>query len=341
MARDSEIQVIAPNLSRRVSGVTATISAVTPKQTAFINVVTTGNRFECNAPHLPFWKLLFLPKGRRVWHARRNNEMLVGILLKKIFRRDFKLVFTSSSPRKRGRFTQFLLRYMDAIVATASQNADVMPFCTSVVPHGVDTETFSPGKADLFGIGHNRVIGCFGRIRHMKGTHDFITAMCVVLRKNPDWTALIVGNVTQNHADYASGLQKKIDQEGMSDRIIFKEEVPLTQIPDAYRSISLYVAPSLLEGYGLTPFEAMASGIPTVATNVGAQSLAIENSGGGRLVEPGDAEALTKACADMLENRDTLTEAGHAARRHVETHFAIENEARALVEVYQGLLDAE
>ena len=43
----------------------------------------------------------------------------------------------------------------------------------------------------------------------------------------------------------------------------------------------------------------------------------------------------------MLENRNTLAEAGIAARQHVERHFAIENEARALVEVYQGLLAAE
>ena len=341
MARDSDIQVIAPNFSRRLSGVTASINSVVPHQVQLMEIATTGNVSDPALPHIPVWKIPFLSRKRRIWHARRNNEMIVGVLLKYVFRSDLKLVFTSSSPRKRGRLTHFLLRHMDAIIATADQNAKVMPHTEAIVPHGVDTEVFAPGDEDVFGIGHKRVIGCFGRIRQKKGTHDFVKAMCAVLPEHPDWIAVIVGKVTKAHKEYAQSLRSDIAKNGLNDRILFKDEVPLSKVADAYRSLSLYVAPSHLEGYGLTPFEAMSSGVPTIATRVGAQALAVGNSGAGCAVDPNNPDALTKACADMLENRNTLAEAGIAARQHVEQHFAIENEARALVEVYQRLLAAE
>jgi mannosyltransferase len=341
MATRPDIEVIAPNLSRRVSGVTASINAVLPHQTKLIGIVTTGNVSEPALPRVPLWKIPFMNRKRRVWHARRNNEMIVGWLLKRVFFCNLKLVFTSSSPRKRGGLTHFLLNRMDAIVATADQNARVMPYTTAIVPHGVDTNRFLPGQSDLFGIGHQRVIGCFGRVREMKGTHHFVNAMCEVLPDHPEWRAVIVGKVTQDHETFAQRLRDQIAAKGLSDRITFEEEVPLSRIPEAYQSLSLYVAPSLLEGYGLTPFEAMSSGVPTIATKVGAQGLAIGNSGAGHAVDPDDTAALTNACADMLENRNTLAEAGIAARKHVQTHFAIENEAAALVQVYRDLLNAK
>jgi len=318
-----------------------TIHSVAVRQAGLIGIAMTGYIKNPDIPHVSIWKIPFLPRRTRVWHARRNNEMLVGIILKHVFRVPLKLVFTSSSPRKRGHFTQFLLKFMDGIVATAQQNADIMPFVTEIVPHGVDTDTFKPGQADVFGIGHDKVIGCFGRVRALKGTHHFVNAMCEILPDNPGWVAIIVGRVCPKHKAYAQELRKKIEAHGLSDRILFNPEVSLGAVAAAYQSLSLYVAPSLLEGFGLTPFEAMASGVPTIATEVGAQGLAVKDTRGGRAVPPDEPEALKAACAEMLEDRDTLTGAGIAARRHIEARFCIKNEAQALVNVYRSLLEAD
>ena len=64
-------------------------------------------------------------------------------------------------------------------------------------------------------------MGCFGRIRHQKGTDLFVDAMIALLPQFPDWTAVITGRVTPEHRGFADELKKKVDAAGLSDRIVF------------------------------------------------------------------------------------------------------------------------
>ena len=112
----------------------------------------------------------------------------------------------------------------------------------------------------------------------------------------------------------------------------------MDQIAEWYQVLDLFIAPQRWEGFGLTPLEAMACGVPVVATDVGAFSEIVTDPSLGRVVEPGDIPALADAAADMLSDRDSLTRSGTAARSHVEQNFDINGEAKTLVALYERLL---
>ncbi len=335
MTAPEDIAVIAPNLNRRLSGVTATVIALVPMQARKIGIVATGTGLPSGLPYVPIWTLPFLKRRLRVWHARRNNELLLGILLRSLGLMRLRLVFTSSSPRKRGRLTNWMARRCDALVATTPVNAEVMPGPCQIIPHGVDTDHFAPGTPHDYGTGAQKLIGCFGRVRPMKGTHHFVESMCRLLPDHPGYSAVIMGRITPEHAEYGDDLRTRIKAAGLEDRILFKDELSLTEMPAAYRALSLYVAPSLLEGFGLTPLEALSSGVPVVATDVGAFADFVSQDCG-EIVAKDDPDALTGTIAAML-TRD-LPAMGRAGRARVIDQFGLDREADALVALYRELL---
>lgn len=338
----SSIEVITPNLKRRLSGVTATVARLVPVQRNYINIVATGYGLPKEVPCARLWQMLALPRDRwRVWHARRNDEMLIGWLLKAFGRRKLRLVFTSADPRERTGWTKFLLSKMDATIGTSQKTAAVMPEGCVVIPHGVDTGFFHPeGPSRRFFPDYHRVIGCFGRIRDDKGTHVFIEAMCRVLPHYPNWSALALGRVTPQWQGYMHSLQILVQEAGLEERIKLLPEMPVGQINQGYRGLSLFVAPSIEEGFGLTPLEAMAAGVPTIATRgAGAYSDLVDEGRTGFLFEAGNVEDLAAYIRCYLDDPQKLAAAGQAARAHVLENFSIETEAKALVEVYRRLLD--
>ena len=95
-----EIEVIAPNLKKRLSGVTTTVVRLVPLQAKSIGIVTTGPGLPSDLPHVALARTFVLPRNRwRVWHARRNTEMALGLLLRHLFRRRLRLLFTSAAQR--------------------------------------------------------------------------------------------------------------------------------------------------------------------------------------------------------------------------------------------------
>ena len=75
---------------------------------------------------------------------------------------------------------------------------------------------------------------------------------------------------------------------GLQDRILFLPEVPVEEMPRWYQALDLLVAPQRWEGFGLTPLEAMACGVPVIATTVGAFDELVVEGETGRLIPPGD-----------------------------------------------------
>ncbi len=104
------------------------------------------------------------------------------------------------------------------------------------------------------------------------------------------------------------------------------------------KEMDLFTAPARWEGFGLTPLEAMACGVPTVAARVGAYETLIRDGQTGSLIAPGDASALTVALARWLDDDAARAQAGADARAHVTANHAIEGEAQALVDLYRRML---
>ena len=341
-----EIKVIAPNLKRRLSGVTATISRLLPVQARSIGIVATGPGLPAHVPSIPLRSVIRMSGRRcRVWHARRNTEMLFGLILRHVMRKRLKLVFTSASQRVHTRYTRLLISGMDAVIATSHRTGSYLRGRPArVIRHGIDTGAFRPceDRSALrreLGLPDGVTIGCYGRIRRQKGTDVFVDAMLDLLPRHSRATALVMGRATEKHARFLQDLREKVARTGFTDRILFLPETRVEDMPRWYQALDLLVAPQRWEGFGLTPLEAMACGVPVVATTVGAFDELVEEGKTGRLIPPGDSKRMCAAVEAALASPDALLQWSVAARRRVEQGFRIEDEAAALNALYRELLD--
>ncbi len=339
------VTVIAPNFKRRLSGVTSTIVQLVPALSRMgLRIAVTGPGLPGELPRVrvrDLWRLWQRPAhgSCRVWHARRNTEMAAGIFMRDILQMRLKLVFTSAAQRHHKAFTKWLIRRMDKVIATSARSGSYLQVPHEVVLHGIDTQAFRPAVSEqeafsASGLPGKYAVGCSGRIRHQKGTDLFVASMIELLPLFPDWTAIITGRTTAENQVFQRALQQQIDSAGMGRRIMFLGEVE--DIKTWYRRFSLFVAPSRNEGFGLTPLEAMSSGAPVVTSDAGAYSELV-GEGAGEVTAAGDGAALTRAIANYLKDAEMTRRSGAVARQHVLARFRLENEARALNDIYAAL----
>ena len=125
--------------------------------------------------------------------------------------------------------------------------------------------------------------------------------MLRILPSRPEATAVVLGCWKAGDISFQRTLVKKTRAAGMHHRVIFMGEVSAERMPGLMQGLALLVAPPRYEGFGLTPLEAMACGVPVVASNAGAFAEMIEAGMTGHIVPVGDVGALTRAIASLLD----------------------------------------
>jgi mannosyltransferase len=230
---------------------------------------------------------------------------------------------------------------MDAVIATTQKAADCVPNTTAVVHHGIDLARFagvdkSTAWADS-GLPGRHGIGVFGRVRHDKGTDVYVDAMLRVLPHFPGFTAVIAGLAQPKHQAYEAELKARIAAAGLSDRIVFLGEVPSGEVHRWYQRCVLCVACPRYEPFGLTPFEAAATGCALVCSRTGAFEELVQPGINGELVPTGDADALAQALSCLLGDPAALQAMGQQARDRVTRHFSLQAEADGIAAVYRRL----
>jgi mannosyltransferase len=261
-------------------------------------------------------------------------------VLRDVLRAPLKLIFNSAAQRRHKALTRWMLRRMDAVIATSERSGAFLEVPYTVVPHGTDFDHFHPARdsADDYastGLPGKYAIGCTGRIRHQKGTDLFVDAMVRLLPNYPDWTAVITGRTTSDNLAFERELKAKVASAGLTQRIIFLGDVE--DIAVWYRRFTLFVAPSRQEGFGLTPLEAMASETAVVTSDAGSFPTMIEPDVNGAIVPAGDGEALTAAIEPYLRDPQRTKDAGRAALEFVQSNFSLAAEARGIRAVYDRL----
>jgi mannosyltransferase len=339
-----DLELIVPNLHRRYSGVTATNRMVAPRLAKLFRAAWFGSDAPEGVARLSFADLLRLWRRPMalIWHARRNNEMIVGVLLRALGW-PLKLVFTSAAQRHHSWITRWLIRRMDAIIATSDISASFLKVKATVIPHGVDTDVYAPpqDRAASFaesGLPGRYAIGCFGRVRAQKGSDVFVDAMCRLLPRYPDFTAVIVGAITPEQLPFANDIERRIDAAGLQSRIVIMGELPIEQVQRWYQRLTIYAFTSRNEGFGLTLIEAMAAGSALVASRAGAAELVVEDGVTGVLTPPGDADALVAALEPMMRDVASAVAMGQRGRARVLARFSLEAEAARIGDVYRPLL---
>ena len=339
-----DLELIVPNLHRRYSGVTATNRMVAPKLAKQFRAAWFGSDAPEGIAQMGVGDLL--KQWRRatplIWHARRNDEMIVGVLLR-FLGWPLKLVFTSAAQRHHTWITRWLINRMDAIIATSATSASYLKRGATVVLHGVDTDTYAPpsDRAAAFaesGVPGRYAVGCFGRVRAQKGSDVFVDAMCQLLPRYPDFTAVLVGAITVDQMGFANDLKRRIEAAGLTSRIVITGELSIEEVQRWYKRLTIYAFTSRNEGFGLTLIEAMAVGAALAASRAGAAEVVVEDGITGVLTPPGDVDALVAALEPLMRDPAAASAMGTRARERVVEKFSLDAEAAGIAAVYRRLV---
>lgn len=216
----------------------------------------------------------------------------------------------------------------------------------TVIPPGVDTGHFYPIPADeakqFIGLKpENRMILFVGRIEPLKGVDTLIRAMsCLDLsltsREHPVHLAIIGGEPDVDQQDMSAEmarLQTMCDDLCMGSTVVFLGKRAQDTLPYYYSASEVLVMPSLYESFGMVALEAMASGIPVIASEVGGLGYLVQDGVTGYTVPDSDPAALCEKLASLLGNHELRIALGQKAAEYAK-EYAWEKVAAAVMKVY-------
>jgi len=206
------------------------------------------------------------------------------------------------------------------------------------ITKGVDSTLFSPEGPSIrgeLGLGAAPVAVCVSRLVPIKNVALFVDAMAVVHRARPDACGVIVGD-----GPLVAVLKARAAALGVSGAIRFAGYVGQRELPLWYRAADVFVLSSDFDNSPNVVLEAMASGLPLVATNVGGVPDFVEAPAGGALVDKGDAAAMGTEILELLGNEARRRDAGSFNRQRATTKFSWRTSAEQLLAAYRNALAA-
>jgi glycosyltransferase involved in cell wall biosynthesis len=235
--------------------------------------------------------------------------------------------------------TLFLRRY-DAIIAVSdaiakeARDAGIAPEKITTIDNGIDLSPFvsaNPGLAEELRKGDRILVGTVGRLVEQKGMEYFLRAAHKVLQRFPNTLFVIVGDGPD---------RAKLEE--LSRELKIEASVVFTgsrrDMPSVYASLDIFVLASLDEGMPMAVLEALASGCPTIATEVGAVPKLIMPGQSGLLIPPGHAQGLTQAICSLLSEPDLRRRLARNAERIVRERYSSNYMARKYLRIYDELL---
>ena len=250
-----------------------------------------------------------------------------------------------TSPPERLGIERWIARSVDRIVATCTDEVfELLRMgadrrAVSVIPCGVDVERFSPdGPAEARPAGVPRLVAAC-RLVERKGIGTAICALADV----PGAELHVAGG--PDRAGLASDpearrLRALADEAGVGDRVTLRGRVDRDAMPALLRSADAVVCAPWYEPFGIVPLEAMACGVPVVATAVGGQIDSVVHGVTGVHVPPRDLPALAAALRELLIDDERRAQLGREGRRRALRLYDHERVAAATREVYEDVLRA-
>ena len=250
-----------------------------------------------------------------------------------------------TSPAQRAQLEPQVAREVDHVVATCSDEvfelvrlgADSRHI--SVVPCGVDVDVFSPAgpteprPADL----PYRVV-FVGRLVERKGIGNAISALAAV----PGAELVVAGGPVASGLDRdpeVARLRDLADANGVADRVTFRGRLGRHELPALLRSADVVVCVPWYEPFGIVPLEAMACGVPVVASAVGGLIDSVVDGTTGLHVPPRDPRAVAEALNALLPDAARRQELGSAGARRARRRYTWDRVATGTLAAYEPLLE--
>lgn len=209
---------------------------------------------------------------------------------------------------------------------------------TSVVPCGVDIDAFSTEGPAAARSDRGRIVSV-GRLVPRKGFETLLHALPDI----PDAELVIVGGPQRAAlADdpYAQQLQRLAGRLGVADRVDFVGAISRAQMPSVLRSADVVACTPWYEPFGIVPLEAMACGVPVVASAVGGIRDTVVDGVTGRLVPPKDPHALAQAISALLRDRKSCKALGDGGRERAKARYTWDRVAADTERVYEKVVPA-
>jgi glycosyltransferase involved in cell wall biosynthesis len=293
-------------------------------------------------------------------HGFSQKSVLI-LLLARLMGRPVAIKLTSfgdddpMAMRRRGRLTFWAFRQAAAYFAVSprfrsSYAAAGLPASRlHEIPNGVDVQRFRPAiageraeaRAALGMPADGRVTLCVGFFSDDKRPHVLFDAWLPIAQSDPHAVIVFIGATRSDYFEVSKHLARTIRERaeaaGFGDRVRFVEQT--RAIERYYRAADAYVLPSIREGLPNALLEAMATGLPCVATRIeGVTDGLVHDGVSGVLVPPDDACAIETALRRFGTDPDYAAALGAAARRTIEAHFGITQVADRYLHAYLGIL---
>lgn len=274
-------------------------------------------------------------------HLAQGFHSPVALLFKALFKKKVIIKVGATGPLSDfkmlqqvvfGNFFLRILKYADRIITVCAQATDEayaygIPHSHIIeIPNGVDIEQFYPSPERR----KDNVIAFVGRLDYMKGVHVLLKAVCMLKQKCSTFYLNIIGDGPEKET-----LQAMAVQLGISESVLFLGETDT--IADELPQAAIFALPSLSEGLSNVILEAMACGLPVIATSVGGNPDIICDGVNGLLVEPERPEQLYNALWQLLSDRAFASSLGVQARSSVEQKFSLNMVVKRYLELYHVL----
>jgi glycosyltransferase involved in cell wall biosynthesis len=236
-----------------------------------------------------------------------------------------------------GKLDRAALRRFDGTIAVSEGvrqrllSSGVNPDRIALIRNGVDLHPFKDlRRLTSFDVHRPLRVGLVARLSHEKGVDLFLRAAAIALKAQPNALFVVAGDGPDRPA-----LEALIRELGLQQHLTLlgRQE----NMPAFYASLDVLVLSSRIEGLPMALLEGMASGLPVVATAVGEVPQVIENGRSGRIVAPGNYEALAAAIIQILEDGRLRQSFGINAMNRVADQFSAAKMTAEYVRLYSSL----
>ena len=253
----------------------------------------------------------------------------------------FEMASAGKDLWRRRAFRRIVYELADKVLAVSHQLKQVHAARTgfparriSVIHNGVDDQRFSPrpgvraAARQELGISKNEFcIGCVGSLYPVKDHMTLLRAVDAASGRGKQWRVVLIGEGPER-----ANLEVFLAGRPWKDQVTFAGLS--NQVPNLLNALDLYVLPSVFEGISNSLLEAMATGLPVIASDVGGNPEVVHNGESGLLFPVGDDRALTQALELLFGDAGLRFRLAAEGRARVQQHFSLKSMVREYEQMY-------
>lgn len=238
----------------------------------------------------------------------------------------------------------FTLNNSDQIIAVSAdlekriEHMDINPEKIMVLRNAVDLDRFKPNKnvnmRNKVGIRDNDIFILFiGHLEPFKGIFELLDGFYQINVQNKNTRLMIIG---EGHQE--TEVRKIVNEYQINESVIFTGKISPEEIQNYYQMADIFVLPSYTEGLPLVVVEAMACGLPIVASCVGGIPEVVENNENGFLISPRNVGELKTKLEQLIVNQDLREKFGSKSLEIVNENFNIDYKVKKMINLYENLI---